>query len=127
MHLLNMVKVQSPKFLIDESVEYRIVKFLRESSFDILAITEKFPSTPDVDVLSIAYKEKRVLITNDKDFGELVFKDKKGSHGVILIRMPFNTTEEKIIKLDQVLKAKAIRIIKAFTVVTESKVRIRKS
>ena len=122
-----MVKVQSPKFLIDESVEYRIVKFLRESSFDILAITEKFPSTPDVDVLSIAYKEKRVLITNDKDFGELVFKDKKGSHGVILIRMPFNTTEEKIIKLDQVLKAKAIRIIKAFTVVTESKVRIRKS
>ena len=122
-----MVKVQSPKFLIDESVEYRIVKFLRESRFDILAITEKFPSTPDVDVLSIAYKEKRVLITNDKDFGELVFKDKKGSHGVILIRMPFNTTEEKIIKLDQVLKAKATRIIKAFTVVTESKVRIRKS
>ena len=122
-----MVKVQSPKFLIDESVEYRIVKFLRESSFDILAITEKFPSTPDVDVLSIAYKEKRVLITNDKDFGELVFKDKKGSHGVILIRMPFNTTEEKIIKLDQVLKAKATRIIKAFTVITESKVRIRKS
>ena len=122
-----MVKVQSPKFLIDESVEYRIVKFLRESRFDILAITEKFPSTPDVDVLSIAYKEKRVLITNDKDFGELVFKDKKGSHGVILIRMPFNTTEEKIIKLDQVLKAKATRIIKAFTVITESKVRIRKS
>lgn len=121
-----MVKVQSPKFLIDESVEYRIVKFLRESNFDVLAIAEKFPSTPDVDVLSIAYKEKRVLITNDKDFGEIVFKDKKGSRGVILIRMPFNTTEEKIIKLDQVLKAKATRIIKAFTVVTKSKVRIRK-
>ena len=121
-----MVKVQSPKFLIDESVEYRIVKFLRERNFDVLAITEKFPSAPDVDVLSIAYKEKRVLITNDKDFGEIVFKDKKVSHGVILIRMPFNTTEEKIIKLDQTLKVKTTRIIKAFTVVTESKVRIRK-
>lgn len=118
-----MIKVLSPKFIIDESVEYRITKFLRKNNFDVTAITEDFPSTPDVNVLSIANKEKRILITNDKDFGELVFKEKKISYGVILIRMPFNTTEEKIIKLDQALKPKAAKLIKSFTVITEKRTR----
>lgn len=118
-----MVKVLSPKFLIDESVEYGIVKFLRENNFDVLAVAEDFFSASDVNVLSIAEKKKRILITNDKDFGELVFKERKGSHGVILIRMPFNTTEEKIVKLDQALKPKATQLIKLFTVITEKRTR----
>ena len=118
-----MRKVPSLKFLVDESVEYRIVEFLRNNNFDTLAAAEDFPSAPDTQVLSISDREERILITNDKDFGELVFKEKQGSKGVILIRMPFSSIEEKILKLDQALKSRAHKLPKSFTVITEKQTR----
>ena len=69
------------EFLVDESVEFRIVLFLRSLGFDVISISEENPSIFDPEVLHIAYKQKRVLITNDKGFGRLVFKEKQKSYG----------------------------------------------
>lgn len=118
-----MPQLHSIKFLIDESVEYGIVLFLRNQGFDASSISEENPSIADLEVLNLAHKQKRILITNDKGFSKLVFKEKQKSRGVILIRLPYAATEEKILRLDKVVKSKAGRLTKLFTTITEKRVR----
>lgn len=120
-----MPKQSSIKFLVDESVEYGIVLFLRDSGFDIISISEENPSILDTEVLKLAYKQKRVLITNDKGFSKLVFKEKQKSHGVILIRLPYDTTPEKILRLDTIIKSKDKDLTKLFTIITEKQTRYK--
>lgn len=62
---------------------------LRADGHDVLWIREAAPGIPDADVLARARAESRLLITFDKDFGELVFKlGAKASHGIVLFRIP---------------------------------------
>ena len=80
------------KFLLDESAEYRIASFLRDHGHDVTAIAHDYPaSLVDEDVLSIAHSEQRIVITNDSDFGELVFRDQQPHSGVILSPRPSPT------------------------------------
>lgn len=118
-----MTKQLYVKFLIDESVEFRIVIFLRSLDFDVVSISEENPSIPDPEVLYHAYKQKRVLITNDKGFSRLVFKEKQKSYGVILIRLPYSTIEEKILRLEKLIKLKAKDLTKVFTSIAEKQTR----
>lgn len=120
-----MPKLSSIKFLIDESVEFRIVEFLRENSFDTLAITEEHPSLADIEVLSIANRQRRILVTNDADFGRLIFKEGKEAYGVIFLRLPVKTTRDKIIRLSQVLEVKIAKLPHSFVTVTEKRIRSR--
>ncbi|OGD98218.1 hypothetical protein A3A49_00070 [Candidatus Curtissbacteria bacterium RIFCSPLOWO2_01_FULL_38_11b] len=113
------------KFLVDESVEYSIVEFLRLNKFDTLSISESQPSTPDEEVLALANHQKRILITNDKDFGELVFKEALSSNGVILIRMPFSKTEDKVTELEKALKSKASKLPRLFTTIKVKRTRFK--
>ena len=114
------------KFLVDESVEIRLVKFLRVKNFDTTSIAEISPSIDDKKVLDIANKEKRILITNDKDFGELVFCKKQSHFGVVLLRFEKEAIEVKIRKLFECIKNKGDGLENNFTVVTEKKIRARK-
>ena len=76
------------KFLLDQNAECRIASFLRNSGHDVKVVAVDFPpNISDHEVLANAYKEQRILITNDKgDFGELIFKDLHPHTGVILLR-----------------------------------------
>jgi len=120
-----MPKLQHIKFLLDESVEFRIATYLKNNDFDVVTITEDFPSIPDQQVLDIAYQQKRILITNDKGFGKLIFKENQKSYGVILIRMPFSTVEEKVVKIQKVLssKVKVSNLFLLFTTVTVKRIK----
>ena len=57
---------------------------------------EDNPFLSDEDILEISYKEKRILITNDKDFGELVYKDYRNTFSIILLRVEQNDVMVKI-------------------------------
>jgi predicted nuclease of predicted toxin-antitoxin system len=74
------------KFLLDQSAERRIAPFLRNLGHDVKVVAVDFPpGILDHEVLTHAYEEQRVVITNDKgDFGELIFKDFHPHAGVIL-------------------------------------------
>jgi predicted nuclease of predicted toxin-antitoxin system len=76
------------RFLADESCDFSAVRALRAAGFDVTAIAEMLPRTDDETVARLAAGERRVLITEDKDFGQLVFAKKQPSGGVILIRFP---------------------------------------
>jgi predicted nuclease of predicted toxin-antitoxin system len=73
--------------LADEGVDKPIIDRLRSSGFDVKYILEVSPAIDDEAILSQADSEKRILLTQDKDFGELVYRMKFIHYGVILIRL----------------------------------------
>jgi len=76
------------RFLADENVEAGIVALLRAEGHDVLHISETAPGVRDERVLQQARAERRVLLTNDKDFAALTFLQRLASTGIVLLRMP---------------------------------------
>ena len=75
-----------PPLLVDECCRSRLIEALRENGADVVAVSEVARSAKDPDVLQLSVAEGRVLVTDDKDFGELVVKDNLPFVGVILLR-----------------------------------------
>jgi predicted nuclease of predicted toxin-antitoxin system len=114
------------KFLADESLDRPIVVRLREDGHDVVYIPELSPGITDSAVLDIAVNEQRVLITGDKDFGELVFRQGKISAGVVLVRLHGILAQEKADLISTVVKNHGNEFIGRFAVVTTMAVRIRR-
>lgn len=74
------------KFLIDECTGRRLAILLKNAEYDVVFVGDWKPSASDEEVLRKAEEENSILITDDKDFGELIFRLSKPSKGVILLR-----------------------------------------
>jgi predicted nuclease of predicted toxin-antitoxin system len=74
------------RFVANESCDFSVVRALRAAGHDVVAIAEVFPRISDDEVLKLARDDRRVLLTEDKDFGELVYASASRSCGVILFR-----------------------------------------
>lgn len=83
------------KFITDENLGIQIPNFLKNLGYDVISAIEVALSQPDIDILKIANKTNRILLTTDKDFGELVFKEKLIHSGVILLRLKDESVENK--------------------------------
>ena len=121
--MMVMVKL---KFIIDESVDFSVVNYFRNKGYNTTAIAEDFPSLDDTEILKIAFKENRILVANDKDFGTLVFKMNLKSHGIILFRLKDQSSKSKIKAIDLIINNYYGKLLDNFIVVSERKVRIRK-
>ena len=75
-------------FLADESCDFAVVRALRAVGHDVKAVAEVALGATDEVVLELALHERRVLLTEDKDFGQLVFAAATSTSGVIFIRYP---------------------------------------
>jgi predicted nuclease of predicted toxin-antitoxin system len=73
------------KFLADENMDVAIVERLRQDGHQVWYVVEMEPGIPDDEVLALANREGAILITADKDFGELVFRLRYLATGIILI------------------------------------------
>src|SRR5258708_5243139 len=104
------------KFLIDENLGIQVPHYLRSLGFDVISISELSPGISDEEVLTLANTENRVLITLDKDFGELVFKERLVHSGVILLRLKDESVENKKKILERTMKSTKSYLNK-FTVV----------
>jgi predicted nuclease of predicted toxin-antitoxin system len=76
------------RFVADESCDFAVVRALRSAGHDVLAVAEISPRIGDDEVLKHARDDRRVLLTEDTDFGELVYAEGLRSSGVILFRFP---------------------------------------
>lgn len=114
------------KFLADESVDFRIVESLRNDEYEIKAIIEINPSISDDEVLKLANEIKAVLITEDKDFGELTYRLKRPNNGIILLRLSGVKIQDRISIIKTVFEEHLHEFKNSFTVITESRIRIRK-
>ena len=75
------------KFIVDENLGPSISNWLKHKGYDTFCVLQEATSIDDTTVLSIANKEERIIITNDKDFGELVFKNHLPCKGLVLLRL----------------------------------------
>jgi predicted nuclease of predicted toxin-antitoxin system len=115
------------RFLADESCDFGIVKALRTEGYDVIALTEFTNRTLDNEVIAQSYDERRILLTEDKDFGQLVFASHTDSAGVILIRYPGNvrrSLQQAVIKL---VRERGNEIKDAFVVMQPGHFRLRRN
>ncbi len=112
------------RFLIDECVDPMITRWLREFRPDALSIYEEARGSDDDEVLQRANADDRILITGDKDFGEMIFREGKSHKGVILLRLGDMHTVDRIKVIGQLLDHYSDQLAGNFTVVTENAVRI---
>lgn len=115
------------KFLADESCDFAIVRALRKAGYDVLAISEISPGAEDVEVLNLAAQEKRILITEDKDFGQLVFAHCRISSGVIFLRYPSTVRLQFSREIVKSVKRHGDKLSDTFTVIQPGKIRIIKT
>jgi len=114
------------KFLVDECVGTTVSDWLKQNRYDAISIYDVFPGIGDDSVLQKAFLENRILITSDKDFGEMIFKNKKQHCGVILLRLADEKPSNKINILKSLIQNYHEDLFGNFVVVTEQAVRIIK-
>ncbi|MCC6724146.1 MAG: DUF5615 family PIN-like protein [Saprospiraceae bacterium] len=114
------------KFIADEGVDASLVNLLREAGHDVLYFAEFEPSTDDEVILTCANEQNRILITRDKDFGELVYRMKKVHSGIILTRLEeLKSSTRSKITFDFII-AHQEELIGSFVVVQHGTARIRR-
>jgi predicted nuclease of predicted toxin-antitoxin system len=114
------------KFLLDESADFPLAHYLQELGHDVTSVGfDHEPGLSDQAVLSIAYNERRILIANDRDFGELIFYQRLSHAGVILFRLGNETLDVKRWWLKYVLDHHAADLGQ-FIVITDRRVRVRR-
>ncbi len=111
------------RFLVDECTGPAVARWLNESGHDVYSVYEESPGITDSEVLQRAIAERRILITNDKDFGEKVYREQHAHCGVIFLRLNDERSANKISVLGHLLRAYSERLNGAFVVVTEYQVR----
>jgi len=114
------------RYLADESVERQIVDALRSGGYEVDWIAELAPGATDTDVLARANRGSSVLITEDKDFGELVYRRRQQNSGVVLLRLSGLTQQRKVALAVRVFADRAADFGGAFSVVTGTGVRVRR-
>ena len=112
------------RFLADESCDFAVVRALRGAGHDVLAVVEVAQGADDRTVIARARDEQRVLLTEDKDFGQLVYADGEGSTGVVLIRFPGSIRRDLPAASLNLVGQFADRLTTSFIVLEPGRVRI---
>ena len=112
------------RFLADESCDFTVVRALRAAGHDVLAVAEISPRSADHDVMALASQEQRILLTEDKDFGQLVYASAQPSGGVIFIRFPANARKALPKAVLNLIKESGAKMVGKFVVLRPGRVRI---
>ncbi|GFP22095.1 hypothetical protein HKBW3S43_00356 [Candidatus Hakubella thermalkaliphila] len=112
------------RFLADESCDFAVVRALRAAGYDVLAVSEVTCRSDDSELIAQAAQEQRILLTEDKDFGWLVFVSRADSPGVILIRFPGNARKALAQTVRQLVQENGEALSGCFTVVQPGHIRI---
>ena len=94
------------KLLANENFPFDSVNYLKRQGFDILSIGAENKSITDKEIMNIAIEEQRIILTFDRDYGELIFKyDYKPDKGVIYLRLKQYESEEPGIIIERLLNS----------------------
>jgi predicted nuclease of predicted toxin-antitoxin system len=115
------------RFLADMGVSWRVVQWLRQKGHDAIHLSDEgLHRLPNGKIFIKAYSEKRVVLTFDLDFGEIVALSGGLKTGVIILRLHNTTTPHVIDRLDRVLKDSVEALEQgAIVVVEELRHRVR--
>ena len=111
------------RLLVDECTGPSVARWLREQGHDVFSVYEQARGMDDDAVIEQALSDRRILVTNDKDFGERVYRDGRRHAGIVLLRLRDDSASGKIAALAGLLDFHADRLEGSFTVVTDKHVR----
>lgn len=114
------------RFLVDESTGPAVADWLHGQGHEVFSVYEMARGMDDDAIVQKAFNESWILITNDKDFGEQVYREQKPHRGIVLLRLEDERAPSKIEVLQHLLDAYADRLPNHFVVVTEKSVRFAK-
>lgn len=111
------------RFLVDECTGPAVAHFLREQKHEVFSVYEEARGLDDDDIVQKAFTENWILITNDKDFGEKVYREGYPHRGIVVLRLDDERTASKIETLRRLLEGYADQLSNRFIVVTETQIR----
>lgn len=115
------------RFLVDECTGSRVAHWLSKEGYEVFSVYEQAKGITDNTIITKAFEENWILITNDKDFGEKVYREKYPHRGIIFMRLQDERSVNKISVLQRLLSTYLQEIPNSFVVVTETQVRFRKN
>jgi predicted nuclease of predicted toxin-antitoxin system len=115
------------RFLADESCDFAAVHALRAAGHDVAAVSDVARGAEDTVVIELARSERRVLLTEDKDFGQLVFAAARQSSGVVLLRWPVSARSSLGVALVEFAASHGDSLTGAFAVVEPGRARVSRS
>jgi len=113
------------RFLADECCDAALVDALRSDGHDVLYAIESLRGATDDGLLARSFSERRIFLTEDKDFGELVYRLQRPAHGVVLLRFDVADRALKVPRLRYLLEQEPERLSGDFVVLEADKVRVR--
>jgi len=119
------VKATALRFLVDVNVGQAVVDWLRVEGHDTLFVRDLDPRMDDQDVLTLAIRERRVVVTMDNDFGELVYYSGRGHVGVLLLRMGDADKSAKVEAVKQIVLHHGDELAGHFCVYRSGRLRVR--
>jgi predicted nuclease of predicted toxin-antitoxin system len=114
------------RFLVDVGVGKKVEQWLIENGHDVRVVRDINPSASDIDILNVASSEARMVITMDKDFGELVYNSGRPHAGVLILRLEQADGKTKAEVVQKIINRFADRIENCFCVYQDGRLRIRK-
>lgn len=112
------------RLVADENCDFSVVTDLRLAGYDVASITEQMAGADDERVIDFARSQRRLLLTEDKDFGQLVFAAAKQNSGVILIRYPSSARSALTTAVLKLLSDNGENLYSRFAVLEPGRVRI---
>ena len=111
------------RFLVDECTGPTVANWLKHAGHEVFSAYDEARGSSDEELLHKANSENWILITNDKDFGELVFRERRPHCGIIFLRLDNESSPTKIKVLSKLLLDYHDRLAGHFVVVTETQIR----
>jgi predicted nuclease of predicted toxin-antitoxin system len=115
------------RFLADESCDFAVVRALRAAGFDVLSISESTPRAEDTEVIELALRQERILLTEDKDFGRLVYSHGQETPGVIFLRFPTFARRRISKDIVNLVKQQGEKLAGSFITVQPGRIRISRT
>ncbi len=112
---------------MDECTGTRVAQYLREQGHEVFSVYEEARGMNDDEIIGKAFAENWILITNDRDFGEKVYRARQPHRGIVFMRLEDERAVNKIEVLRRFLENYADKLSDQFIVVTEAQVRFART
>lgn len=114
------------KFVVDECSGPALARWLRSLGHDVISVFDDIRGADDTDIPALAQREERIVITNDKDFGDLVYRQQRAHCGIVLLRLSDSRSAAKIAAVERLLEHQAMSLSDSFIVVSDRGTRVNR-
>jgi predicted nuclease of predicted toxin-antitoxin system len=117
--------MNSLRFLVDVNAGSAVADSLRSTGHDVIYAADLDSRMPDLEILALACREQRIILTMDTDFGELVYSSRQPHAGILLLRMPGASRAEKLQVVQEIVERYGDQLPGHFCVYRQGRLRVR--